>query len=136
MRIVLDSNVIVAAFSTRGLCAALFEYCVENTEIFLCRAMLKEITAVLRKRITGPRHTVDQVESYLRSNTSPVRPARIDPKACRDKKDLPVLGCALSSLSEFLIAGDDDLLTLKRFEGTEIVTPRQFWERVKTGRKR
>ncbi|MFC1800125.1 putative toxin-antitoxin system toxin component, PIN family [Candidatus Eisenbacteria bacterium] len=135
MRIVLDSNVIVAAFATRGLCAALFEHCVENHEIFLCNAMLKEITRVLRKRIKVPRPTVDQIESYLRSHTSLVRPARIDPRVCRDKKDLPVLGCTLSSLSEFLITGDDDLLTLGSFEGTDIVTPRQFWERVKTGRQ-
>jgi len=135
MRIVLDSNVIVAAFATRGLCAALFEYCVENHEIFLCTAMLKEITGVLRKRIKVPRQTVDQIESYLKANTSLVKPARIDPRVCRDKKDLPVLGCAVSSVSEFIITGDDDLLTLKRHEDTDIVTLRQFWERVKTGRR-
>ncbi len=132
MRIVLDSNVIVAAFATRGLCAALFEYCVENHEIFLCSAMLKEITRVLRKRIKVPLSTVDEIELYLKDSTSLVKPARIDPRVCRDKNDLPVLGCALSSLSEFIITGDDDLLSLVRYEKIDIVTPRQFWERVKT----
>lgn len=134
MRIVLDSNVIVAAFATRGLCAALFEYCVESHEIFLCSAMHKEIARVLRQRIKVPRSTVDQIESYLEDHTSLVKPARIDPKVCRDKKDLPVLGCALSSLSEYLITGDDDLLSIVRFEKVGIVTPRQFWERVRTSR--
>lgn len=132
MRIVLDSNVVVAAFATRGLCAALFEYCVESHEIFLCSVMLKEITRVLRKRIKVPRETVGQIESYLGTGTSLVKPTRIDPGVCRDKKDLPVLGCAVSSVSEFLVTGDDDLLSIAGFEKIDIVTPRQFWERVKT----
>lgn len=33
MKLVLDSNVIVAAFATRGLCGSLFEYCLESHEV-------------------------------------------------------------------------------------------------------
>ncbi len=135
MRIVLDSNVIVAAFATRGLCAALFEHCLEHHEVYLCNAMLREITGALRKRIKVPRTIINEVELYLRDNTSLATPAPVSAKVCRDRKDLPVLGCALSSASEYLVTGDDDLLSLRRFEGTEIVTPRQFWEKVKTDMK-
>jgi len=47
--------------------------------------------------------------------------------ACRDADDLHVLGLVKSGRADYLITGDDDLLTLKRFGHCRIVTPRQFW---------
>ena len=132
MRLVLDSNVIVAAFAVRGLCAALFEYCIESHEVFICEEMLKEVRRVLGKRIKVPGPIADEIDKYLRDSTEIVRPARVARNACRDKKDLPVLGTAVASVAALVISGDDDLLSLKEFEGIEILTPREFWQRMKT----
>ena len=40
---------------------------------------------------------------------------------CRDKKDNYLLALAKDSQADFLITGDDDLLSLKEFEGTKII---------------
>ena len=46
----------------------------------------------------------------------------------RDPKDDVFLACALASRSDFLITGDDDLLVLGEYYGTDIVTPSRFLE--------
>jgi predicted nucleic acid-binding protein len=43
MRIVLDTNVIVAAFAARGLCADVFEVCLENHTIIISEFILSEV---------------------------------------------------------------------------------------------
>ncbi len=45
---------------------------------------------------------------------------------CRDPKDNYILALAKDSKADFLISGDNDLLVLKNFEATEIVTLNQF----------
>ena len=45
---------------------------------------------------------------------------------CRDEKDNFLLSLAKDSNADFLITGDKDLLVLKKFENTEIVTIAEF----------
>jgi hypothetical protein len=48
---------------------------------------------------------------------------------CRDPKDDFILECAQTGNADLLVTGDKDLLTLKSFGATEIVTPRQYLDR-------
>ncbi len=41
MKIVLDSNILVAAFATRGLCSSLLELCLDRYEIIISRVVAK-----------------------------------------------------------------------------------------------
>lgn len=45
---------------------------------------------------------------------------------CRDPKDNKFLDVAIASYADFLITGDDDLLTLESIGNTSIITPRKF----------
>ena len=45
---------------------------------------------------------------------------------CRDKKDNFLLALAKESKANFLITGDKDLLVIKKFELTEIITIAEF----------
>jgi putative PIN family toxin of toxin-antitoxin system len=45
---------------------------------------------------------------------------------CRDPKDNFLLSLAKDGLADYLITGDQDLLMIKRFEKTEIVTIAEF----------
>ena len=44
----------------------------------------------------------------------------------RDADDDHILNCALVSESDYLVTGDDDLLTLRKYGKTKIIKPRQF----------
>lgn len=44
----------------------------------------------------------------------------------RDRKDDKFIACAVEAKANYLITGDEDLLVLEEYEGTRIVTPREF----------
>lgn len=132
MKIVLDSNVIIAAFAARGLCNALLESCIGNHELILCEEILSEIADNLKRKIHLPDDIIRQIISFLRSHCTLVAPQKVDKKACRDKKDLMVLGSAIAGKARYIITGDKDLLSLGTFENFEIINPRAFWNIMKT----
>ncbi len=133
MRLVLDSNVIIAAFATRGLCQALFEYCLENHDVILCEEILGEVRAALLGKIKVPEEVVGQIESYLRNSAELVRPAAVDIPDLKDRSDLPILGAAVSSGADYLVTGDGELQALRKVADTAIVSPRTLWEKMKSG---
>lgn len=49
---------------------------------------------------------------------------------CRDPKDNFLLALAKDSEADYLITGDNDLLTIEQFEGTKIVTFSTFEELI------
>lgn len=53
-----------------------------------------------------------------------------NPNVCRDPKDDFLLGLIKASQAKFLVTGDQDLLELNPFEGTEIIEPNQLQERI------
>ena len=127
MRIVLDANVVVAAFAARGLCESLFELCLGSHEILLSELLLDEIRRNLTKKVKLGRQTAAGIERLLRENGSLLEPAAVATDACRDADDLHILGLVKTGKADYLVTGDDDLLVLKRIGRCRIVTPRQFW---------
>ncbi len=128
MKVVLDANVLIAAFAARGLCEALLELCLEKHEITASAPLLQEVSDKLATKIKLPRETVEEIISFLERHTSNVQPADVPADACRDPDDLMVLGTAKAAGASYLVTGDRDLLTLDSYGDIRIVTPRQFWE--------
>jgi putative PIN family toxin of toxin-antitoxin system len=133
MKIVLDSNVVIAAFAARGLCHALFEYCLENHDVIICEEILDEVEAALLSKVKVPEEVAAEVIGYLRASSESVRPVAVDVADLEDTSDLPILGAAVSSRADYLVTGDRELVKLVKISGTGIVTPRAFWEKMKRG---
>jgi putative PIN family toxin of toxin-antitoxin system len=134
MKLVLDSNVIIAAFATRGLCSSLFEYCLENHEVILSEPILVEVARNLRQKIKIPKSIITQIESYLRSASTMIEPVEVDSSICRDKGDLAILGTANAGGAKYIVSGDKELLLLKKYSGSAINDPRAFWQAVKNAK--
>ncbi len=126
MKIILDTNVIIAAFATRGLCSAVFELCLDRFEVVLNEAILKETFIHLNGKIKLPLAQCDAIVSYLRANCYDSKIDDPDASVCRDKNDLHVR-LAQHSSAAYVITGDKDLLKLIQYKSTKIVTPREFW---------
>ena len=60
MKIVLDTNVIVAAFATQGLCHAVFEFCLDQQDIVLSSDILKEVADVLKRKLKVPPQVIQE----------------------------------------------------------------------------
>jgi putative PIN family toxin of toxin-antitoxin system len=131
MRVVLDTNVIIAAFATRGLCSEVFEVCLTNHTIVTSEHILSEVERVLIKKIHLPGNIIASIMDYLRDVAEIFQPQVIEDSACRDIEDRKIIGTAVSGNAQLIITGDDDLLTLKKFMKINIVTPREFWNRLR-----
>ncbi len=132
MKVVLDTNVIIAAFAARGLCADILEVCLENHSIVISEQIVSEVEKNLSKKIRLPKKTARSIADYLRDVMEIVEPESIDTSVCRDKDDIAIIGTALQGKAEIIITGDDDLLVLKKYRAVKIITPREFWIHLKT----
>jgi uncharacterized protein len=131
VKVVLDTNVLLAAFATRGLCEAVFEACLASHEIVLSEHILGELHRHLRGKFKVPERQVEAILSFLRESATVVAPAKVRPGACRDRTDLAVLGTALAAGVDCLVTGDRDLLVLKTFQGIPILSPRALHDRLR-----
>ena len=131
MRITFDTNVLLAAFATRGLCEALFCVCVQANEIVVSEYILDELEEHLCGKIKMPAKQNREIRKLLRETCEIVEPASIVVDGLRDKDDLPVLGTAVAGKVEALVTGDAELLGLGEIRGVPIVSPRQLYERLR-----
>ena len=127
MRVVLDSNVIIAAYATHGLCHSLFELCLVGHTLITSQDILSEVSDKLENRIKIPPKVNKEILTFLRKNSVVEQPATLDPDMCRDPDDVKILGLAVASHADCLVSGDRDLLVLGRIESTPILSPRDFY---------
>jgi len=130
MRVVLDTNVIIAAFATRGLCAELFEVCLVDHTIVISEHILSEIQKKLIEKIHLPKSTVQNIIDYFRSIAEVFEPEHVE-SVCRDKDDHKIIGIALAGNARFIITGNSDLLSLKKYKSVRIINPREYWTFLK-----
>ncbi len=131
MKVALDTNVVIAAFATRGLCTEVLEVCLIKCEIILSEYILSEVAEKLVTKIHIPPIVVQEILDFLREHVKIVKPQVVPPSLLKDQEDLPVIGTALAGNVQFLITGDKELLSLRKYRNIEILSPREFWERLR-----
>ena len=126
MRVVLDSNVLIAAFATRGLCESLLEVCLSDHELFTSEHLLNEVQRNLTMKIKLSAGIIQDIISLLRDRGTLITPDLVSEDACRDSDDLPILVLAQAASADCIVTGDKDLLVLGRFGKIPIYSPRAF----------
>jgi putative PIN family toxin of toxin-antitoxin system len=127
VRVFLDTNVLVSAFATRGLCADVMRDVLAEHSLITGEVVLQELRRVLRLRLRLPAETVDAIEALLREHEVIVRPKTADVPEVRDPDDRWVLASAIVGRADVLVTGDRDLLDLGSKSPLPIVDPRGFW---------
>lgn len=133
MRVLLDTNVLIAAFIARGTCSDLLEYCVRNHTLVTSKPPLRELEEKRAGKFGYTRQETREVVSLLQGKMEVVKPALLNPTVCRDPDDDIVLGTALASACDCIVTGDKDLLVLERFREIPILMPAEFWRHEKPG---
>jgi len=135
MRVFLDTNVLASAAATRGLCADVLREVLTCHELIVAEQVFAELQRVLRTKFRIPGELIDDFIWLLRQDTILAAPVRALATALRDKDDSHLLAAALAGGAEVFVTGDKELLGLGHVESMQIVSPRQFWEGLKTPRK-
>ena len=135
MKVILDSNIIIAAFSSRGLCHSVFELCLDRFTIIISEHILSEVFRIFIKKIKMPESRANEVIKYLREYCLVKDFEKLDERICRDSDDDNILALAKSSQPKYIITGDGDLLVLKKYNLIPIIMPREFWNISKKNRK-
>ena len=126
MRVVLDTNVLVAAFIAHGICADVFERVIADHELVLSPHILGEFERVMTAKLGFDQTRVERALALFRRVGLVMSTKPLDKPVCRDTDDDAVLALARSSNAACLVTGDDDLLVLERFEQIPIISPRAF----------
>ena len=127
MKIVLDTNVLIAAFISHGACNELFEHCIRYHEIIASKFILTEFSEKSISKFNFSKYEATKSTQLLLSRLTIVIPKKLEKVICRDPEDDFILATALQGKCQCIISGDDDLLVLKKYKGINIISPQGFW---------
>jgi uncharacterized protein len=130
MKVFLGTHVVVSAIATRGLCADVFRSVLEFHELIVSEAFLAEIERVLRGKIGAPDDLIADTLWLLQQDAhlSSARPKM--QLSLKDKADIEILSSAINGSANVFITGDQEILNLKAIGKLEILSPREFWEKM------
>lgn len=135
LRIVLDTNVIISSLVFGGKPKELMQIVLkEGLRVYTSPQLISELLDILRKKFNFSEEKIKLLEKELLKNFKLVYPLKRI-KISRDVKDNKVLEAANESLSEIIVTGDKDLLTIRKYEKILIITPSEFlsfWDRLQT----
>jgi putative PIN family toxin of toxin-antitoxin system len=132
---VVDTNVLVSGLvappgQPRQILDAWLE---EGFTLVTSLYLVEELVHVLAYPRIAKRLRLDEAElaTLLAALLSRARvvPGRLHlPGVTRDPKDDAVVACAVEGEADYIVSGDQDLLTLGKYRGIQIVRPREFVE--------
>jgi putative PIN family toxin of toxin-antitoxin system len=127
VKLVVDTNVLVAGLAGEGFCRDIVKRRLLAFELFTSQILLDELAGKLREKFHLNPDGLPLLKIYADEATI-VKPKPLSESVCRDPDDDEVLATALTANAEMILTGDKDLLVLKQFQGIKIVSPRQFVE--------
>jgi putative PIN family toxin of toxin-antitoxin system len=128
VKAVFDTNVLIAAFLTEGICSGLLIRARKQAfNLVLCDDIIREFEGILIKKfkltptdISEISAIVSEAASEILHNLDPI------PNICRDPNDDMIIACAIDAAADYIVTGDEDLLILKRYKDIVIINPRNF----------
>jgi putative PIN family toxin of toxin-antitoxin system len=93
--------------------------------LILSKPILDELLGVLARKFGRDREELAQVAIWLGELAEWVRPTQKSSVAA-DEADNRILECALAGKAEIIVTGDKGLLEIDEFEGTRIITLRDY----------
>ena len=129
MRAVIDTNVLMAGILWRGPPHALLEHVRAGTVSMVSSPpLLAELADVIGRAkfdaiLTRTNTSRERSLAEVRRLAEVIEPPPLPRPVCRDPDDDEVLALAIAAKVELIVSGDNDLLSMKSFEGIPILSP-------------
>jgi uncharacterized protein len=137
VRVCLDTNVLFAAFATRGLCADVLRVVLEDHELVVGEVLFGEFERALRAKLSLPEAQVAAVLAALVTPDPVPRPRGLDALAVSDPDDAWVVATAVAGRADVLVTGDAALLAAAPVAAAgaplPLLSPRGFWTWLRGG---
>ncbi|MCX6198852.1 MAG: putative toxin-antitoxin system toxin component, PIN family [Bacteroidetes bacterium] len=128
MKIILDTNILISSFIFKGKAQSVHSYCVLYTDLYISKFLYDELFEKLEGKFSLDETSLEDIKTRTDSDFEMVVPSGTIPEICRDKDDNNILHLAKFIHADFIITGDHDLLDLKFFKKTEIISPAVFFQ--------
>ena len=132
MRVFIDTNVLVSAVATRGLCADVLREILVSHQLVVSLPLIAELKNILRTKIGAPQEIISDFVELLTQDSILPKSTKLTNIAIKDTDDILILSTALNGNAEMFVTGDKELLGLRKIQSMRIVSPRKFWETLKT----
>jgi putative PIN family toxin of toxin-antitoxin system len=131
VKIVLDTNLLTSAVFWGGTPQKVLESAIEGpTVLYASKEIIEEYFRVIRSIGEKRGFNTEEIEAQILQMVRIVEPKR-KVTVCRDPFDDMFIDCALAAEAKLIVSGDKDLLTIEKFEAIEIITARQYLNRLK-----
>lgn len=126
MKIVLDTNIFIAAALKSGFAEDIIELGATSSEITLITSeeILSELEGKLLSKFNWSREKVDFFLGKIRSFCEVVGISEKLLIIKRDSQDNKILECAVAGRVDLIVSADQDLIKLKKFRKIGIVHPK------------
>jgi uncharacterized protein len=128
-RVVFDTNTLVSALLLpTSIPRQALDYAFDHGRVLTSLALLGELDRVLKYPKLAPFITAAERSQFLVKLTleGTLTTITVQLTVVRDPKDNFVLELAVSGGANVIVSGDNDLITLGRYDGIPIRTPAQF----------
>ena len=128
MKAVFDTNVLIAAFLTEGLCSGLLIRARKQAfNLVLCDDIIREFEGILIKKFKLTSTDISEISAIVSEAASEIlHKLGPIPNICRDPNDDMIIACAIDGAADYIVTGDEDLLILKRYKDIVVINPRNF----------
>ncbi|MBS1937073.1 MAG: putative toxin-antitoxin system toxin component, PIN family [Bacteroidetes bacterium] len=128
LRLVVDTNVWVSYLLTRSFARLNTLLSDQGVRVLYSEAMIEELMEVLERPRARRQIASADVAELL--GTIQVQGERVQVtssvRVCRDPDDDKVLELCQDGKAHLLVSGDKDLLSMREFQGTKIISPAEF----------
>jgi putative PIN family toxin of toxin-antitoxin system len=127
VRVVFDTNIFVSAFALPGGRAeeALLRILEGKDTLLVSKPIIDELLAVLARKFSRDREELARLAVFLAEIGELVHPERrigiLD-----DEADNRILECAIAGQADAIVAGDQAMLKLGKYEDIPIITLRDY----------
>ena len=124
----------MAAFATRGLYSDVLRTVLSEHELILNDVTVVEFGRALTHKLKLPKEQAMAAKALFGFAEITEKPAKPSKFPIRDRTDRWVLAAAIAGRAEVLVTGDDDLLSAASKAPLLILSPRAFWEMLRSGK--
>jgi putative PIN family toxin of toxin-antitoxin system len=130
MRVLLDTNVIVSAVTTRGLGADVLRAVLAAHELVTCAKVLQEVRRILGMKFGVPEPLIAEYLELIGQDAIVAEPEDLPDLSIQDRDDAEIVAAAIASRAQVLVTGDHELQRLQNIGKLRIISPRAFWEEL------